>query len=256
MIIEYHRPQTMDEALSLLARRMPVTMPMGGGTVLNRPSPDAIAVVDLQALQLDEIIQKGNLLQVGATVTLQGLLEAPGLPAALRQAIGHEASYNLRHAATVVGTVLAANGRSPLATALMALDVTLDCKSLASEDEQIGLGDLFPVRKERLRGRLVACLSLPLNARLGYEYVARSPADLPIVCAAVARWPSGRTRLALGGFGPAPLLALDGPESAGIEEAARNAYSQAGDEWASAEYRQEMAAMLAERCLSGLSSEE
>jgi CO/xanthine dehydrogenase FAD-binding subunit len=136
------------------------------------------------------------------------------------------------------------------------LDVTLSCRSLAAVDEQVGLGDLLPVREDRLRGCLVTGISLPLNARLAYEYVARSPADLPIVCAAVAQWPSGRTRLALGGFGPAPLLALDGPESAGIEEAARSACSQASDEWASAEYRQEMAAALAKRCLSGLRSEE
>jgi CO/xanthine dehydrogenase FAD-binding subunit len=249
MILEYHRPQTMDEALNLLARSEPVTLPMGGGTVLNRPSPDPIAVVDLQALQLDEIEQKGNFLQVGATAPLQSLLETPGLPAGLRRAVGYEASYNLRHAATVAGTLLAASGRSPLTTALLAMDVILDCRSLAAGDEQVGLGDLLPVREERLRGRLVTRISLAFNARLAYEYVARSPADLPIVCAAVAQWPSGRTRLALGGFGPAPVLALDGPESAGIEEAARNAYSRAEDEWASAEYRQEMAVVLARRCL-------
>lgn len=248
MIVEYHRPESVDEALNLIARDIPVTLPMGGGTVLNRPSPDPIAVVDLQALRLDEVVRKGNVLQVGATVTLQKLLQVQDLPAALVQALRSEASYNLRQSATVVGTLLAAGGRSPLATAFLALDATLDCISLASGEEQVGLGDLLPVRKERLRGLLVTSLALPLNARLAYEYVARTPADQPVICASVARWPSGRTRLALGGFGAAPLLALDGPEPAGIEEAARNAYSQAGDEWASAEYRQEMAAVLAKRC--------
>lgn len=252
MILEYHRPQTLDGALSLLARAAPLTLPMGGGTVLNRPSPDPIAVVDLQALELDEIVEKGNTMQVGATVTLQSLLDRPSLPAALKRALQHEASYNLRQAATVAGTLLAAGGRSPLTTALLALDVTLELKSLAFGEEQIGLGDLLPVRSERLRGRLVTSLGLPLNAHLAYEYVARTPADQPIVCAAVAHWPSGRTRLALGGFGATPLLALDGPDPSGIEEAARNTYSQAGDEWASAEYRQEMAVLLAKRCLDGV----
>ena len=80
--------------------------------------------------------------------------------------------------------------------------------------------------------------------------IARTPADRPIVCVAAARWPSGRTRLALGGFGAAPTLAMDGPEDSGAQIAAASAYSQAGDEWASAEYRSEAAGILALRCLA------
>jgi CO/xanthine dehydrogenase FAD-binding subunit len=34
-----------------------------------------------------------------------------------------------------------------------------------------------------------------------------------------------------------------------LEIAARSAYSQVGDEWASAEYRQDVAGVLAARCL-------
>jgi CO/xanthine dehydrogenase FAD-binding subunit len=90
---------------------------------------------------------------------------------------------------------------------------------------------------------------LPSNTRLAYESVARTPVDLPIVCAALAQWPSGRVRLALGGFGEAPVLAFDGPEPGGLEIAARDVYSRAGDEWASPEYRQEVAGTLAKRCL-------
>jgi CO/xanthine dehydrogenase FAD-binding subunit len=96
---------------------------------------------------------------------------------------------------------------------------------------------------------LITALHIPLNACLAYEYVARSPADLPIVCAAAARWPSGRARLALGGFGAAPALVLDGPGVEGAAEAARCAYSTAEDAWASAEYRADVAAVLARRCL-------
>jgi len=73
--------------------------------------------------------------------------------------------------------------------------------------------------------------------------------DKPIICAALARWPSGRTRLALGGWGNAPVLALDGNEPGGVEEVTRNAAAESGDEWASAEYRSEVAAVLAGRCL-------
>jgi hypothetical protein len=55
--------------------------------------------------------------------------------------------------------------------------------------------------------------------------------------------------VALGGYGAAPLLAFDGSEADGAEVAAQSAYSQAGDEWASAEYRMEIAGILARRCI-------
>ena len=249
-ILEYHRPQTIDEALELLARPTPVTLPLAGGSALNRPSAEPFAAVDLQALGLNTVERRGNILVLGATLTLQALLDLPDLPPALQKAIEHEASYNLRQVATVAGTLIAAGGRSPFTTALLALDAALAWRSRrGTEDQgQLDLGDLLPVRGERLRGRLVTQVSLPLNARLVYEYSARTPADRPIVCAAVAAWPSGRTRVALGGFGNAPVLALDGPEGGGVEAAVRNAYSGAEDEWASAEYRQEAAAVLALRC--------
>ena len=107
----------------------------------------------------------------------------------------------------------------------------------------------MPLRAERERGTLVTTVNIPSNVTLTYEYVARTPADLPIVCAAVAQWLSGRTRVALGGFGNAPLLAMDGPEPEGAETAARDAFREAGDQWASAEYRSDIAAILVKRCL-------
>ena len=101
---------------------------------------------------------------------------------------------------------------------------------------------------------MISAISLPLNIRVAYESITRTPADQPIVCAAIAHWHSGRTRLALGGWGKAPILAMDGPEAEGLELAARSAYSHAVDEWASAEYRQEMAGILALRCIKRIIS--
>jgi CO/xanthine dehydrogenase FAD-binding subunit len=254
MIIEYNRPKTLEEALRLLARSEPVTVPLAGGSALNRPSQPPVAVVDLQALGLNTIRQSGNSLEVGATLTLQDMLEyasganlaASGLQATLKRAIEHEATYNLRQVASLAGTLVAAGGRSPFTTCMLALDAAL---TLQPGDEPVGLGDLLPFRVERLRGRLITQVSIPVNVRLAYEYVSRTPADQPIVCVALAAWPAGRVRLALGGYGSAPTLAFDGMEAGGVDVAARSAYSQAADEWASAEYRQEIAGVLAKRCL-------
>jgi len=246
MIIEYHRPETLQLALELLQRPGVKTVPLGGGTVLGQPSDETLAVVDLQALGLNAIRQKGNLLEIGATATLQQLLDCPGIYPDLEKAIRLEATYNTRQVATVAGALVAADGRSPLGTALLALGARL---VLQPDDEAANLGDLFPLRAEKLPGRLITQIVIPSNLELACEYVARTPADLPIVCVAVAQWPSGRTRVALGGFGNSPFLAMDGPRPEGAEIAARDAYHEAGDQWASAAYRSDVAGILTRRCI-------
>lgn len=250
MIVEYHRPKTIEEALSLLARPEPITVPLGGGTFLNRPSLAPIAVVDLQAMGLNNIDSKGKTITVGATVTLQQLLEFPETPLALKQALRHEATYNLRQMATVAGALVISDGRSPLATSMLALGAEL---TFQPGDHDVELGDFLPLRDEHRIGKLITHISIPNNVQLIYDYVARTPADRPIVCAAVAQWPSGRTRVVLGGYGQAPMLALDGPEPSGAESAARDAYHEAGDQWASGEYRRATAVTLVERCVATLS---
>jgi len=125
MIIEYHRPDTIEEALELLQRKEPITVPMGGGSALNAPSDDEVAVVDLQSLGLDMVKRKGKTLMVGATVTLETLLASPALPEALSKTIRHEATTNLRQVGTIAGTLVAADGRSAFTTTLLALDPQL-----------------------------------------------------------------------------------------------------------------------------------
>jgi CO/xanthine dehydrogenase FAD-binding subunit len=253
MITEYHRPLTLEEAIKLLARSDIATFPLAGGTVINRPSLEPMAVVDLQALGLNVINTNGNTLEIGATASLQSVLEDANILPALAAAIHHETNFNLRQMASIAGTVITADGRSALATILLAMDAQV---TLEPGGEQVGLGELMLTRRERLPGRLVTQVIIPLNIKAAFESVARSPADLPVACVAVVQWPSGRTRVAIGGWGLAPALAMDGPESAGAEIAARNACSDAGDEWASADYRQEMAEVLAARCIEGIEKRE
>jgi CO/xanthine dehydrogenase FAD-binding subunit len=248
MIVEYHRPDTIQAALHLLKRTAPVTVPLGGGTVLNKPSPHPVAVVDLQALGLNRFEQKGDYLVIGATVTLQQMLEIEVLLPALKAAIRHEATYNTRQIATIAGALVAAVGRSPFATVMLALGVQM---VFLPGEEVANLGDVLPLREQKLKGRLISQVNVPVNLKLAYEYVARTPMDLPIVCVGVAQWPSGRTRVALGGYGGTPLLVMDGPEPTGAEIAARDAYREAHDQWASADYRSDIAGILTKRCLQG-----
>jgi CO/xanthine dehydrogenase FAD-binding subunit len=252
MITAYHRPKTLDEALTLLAR--PNRTPLGGGTLLSKPGTDPIEVVDLQSLNLDTIEKQGNGLKIGATVTLQELLESEHCAEALKSALKLEAPLNLRNAATVAGSLVSCDGRSTFVSVLLASDAKLEQTRLENseiESRTTNIGDFLPLRD--LQGSLITSITIPLNAKFAFEYVSRTPVDKPIVCAALAQWNSGRTRLALGGYGKSPLLAMDGTEAEGIESAARNVYHEATDEWGSAEYRMDVAATLARRCLSNVS---
>ena len=249
MITTYHRPQTLDEALTLLAQ--PNTLPLGGGTLLSHPTPDPVSVVDLQALGLNTIARKGNDLELGATVTLQQLLESEHCPEALKTAIKLEAPLNLRNSATLAGTLVSSDGRSPFAAALLALDAKIETAIFDNSkvDYQISnIGEYLPLRSTKLITKIV----FPAQTKFAFEYTSRTPADKPIVSAALALWPSGRARLVIGGFGKSPTLAMDGTESAGVDSAARNACHEAADDFASADYRMDVAATLAKRCLEGL----
>lgn len=260
MITTYHRPKTLDEALTLLTQANRI--PLGGGTLVSKPvssfggTTDPIEVVDLQAIGLDAVKKQGNNLEIGATVTLQQLFGSEYCPPALQTAIKLEAPLNIRNAATVAGTLVACDGRSTFATVLLALDAKLEIKSIDRSNlnevgiETISAGEFLPLRAGQIKGKLITSITVPANVKLAFDYVSRTPADKPIVCAAVAQWNSGRTRLALGGYGKSPLLAMDGAEAEGLETAARNAYHEANDEWASAAYRMDVAATLAKRCLA------
>jgi len=266
MITAYHRPQTLDEALVLLSQ--PHRKPLGGGTLLSHSKAEAIEAVDLQDLKLDTIRKQGNALEIGATVTLQQLLASEDCPDAWRSALKLEAPLNIRNSATLAGTLVACDGRSTLATLLLALDAKLELRSInklelmgmemesrppSHEVAIVGLGEFLPLRLEQVAGKLITSVSAPLNVKFAFEYVSRTPADKPIVCAALAQWNSGRTRLAVGGYGKSPMLAMDGTEAEGAETAARSAFHEATDEWASADYRLDVAAILAKRCLVDIS---
>lgn len=245
MITTYHRPKTLDEALALLSQ--PNTLPLGGGTLLSHGTTDPVAVVDLQALGLDSLRVNGNDLQIGATCTLQSLFDADNCPAALKTAIKLEAPLNIRNTATVAGTLVTSDGRSTFATMLLAMDAKIEI-NVNRQSKIINCGEYLLTHPSGL----ITSITIPLNPKTAFEFVSKTPADKPIICAAVAQWNSGRTRLTLGGYSKTPLLAMDGTEADGIQEAAMNAYHEANDEWASADYRMDVAATLAKRALESL----
>ncbi len=204
MISDYHRPQTLEEALKLLSE--PDSRPLGGGTFLTLSDDESFSVVDLQSLGLDKLRKSANTLNIGATVTLQALLESPHTPLQLKSGLNLEAPLNQRNRRTVVGALITSTGRSPFAIIMMALDAKLRMEG--REFIVHPLGDFLLSRSEFLKNKLITNIEIPLQLKLAFETVARTPADKPIVCAALAQWKSGRTRSGPGRMGKDPYSGI------------------------------------------------
>ena len=244
---EYVRPVTIPEALSALRGGTA----LAGGTMLARRARQSARLVDLQGLGLDRLHVEEDHIRLGAMLRLQQIVEDE-VPEALRQACRREAGLNLRNMASLGGTLLTCSGRSPAATVLLALHAQV---RMEPGPQQWGLEELLSRRASLPPGMLITSVVFQVPSRVAQSLVARSPADLPIVHAVVARLAGSAPAygVALGGFGPRPLLlpeaelALAAGDRESAVQAARAACAGAQDGWASAEYRAEVAAILVRR---------
>jgi carbon-monoxide dehydrogenase medium subunit len=271
---EYLKPTSLDEALALLQRRTPRTAVLAGGTWLNAEAPrDVEAVVDIAALGLDKVEWQSSppMLTLGAAVTLQTLVSAlantPGLDV-LATTAEAMAAVNIRNRATLGGVIVTADAPSPLVTALIACDAELVIQAVQTAEERtIALTAFLAYREQVLAdGVLITAIRMPVpsaDTRAAYERVARTPKDYPIVCA-VARCAmkdgiAGNMRVAMGGVAPTPIrlsnmeFSLEKkPVQEHLERALDNAIATltpASDYLGSAEYRREMARVLARRAV-------
>lgn len=251
---KYYRPQSLDEALPLLKSGRP----LGGGTALTPRISQVDEIVDLSELNLGGVRIEGDSTIIGSMVTLQDLLETPeSIPTTLRNVCRQEAAWNIRNVATLGGTIMSADGRSPVLTVFQALEVQVN---LVPDPETLSLGELLKRRIKPNWHRLITEFVFQSPDRLFYTQISRTPMDRPIVCAALAvRSGSGQDlsiQVSLGGFGPYPILLPkyngDLPlekTSVEVKSAAQEAFSQAEDDFASAAYRSNVAGVLAGRLL-------
>jgi CO/xanthine dehydrogenase FAD-binding subunit len=257
-LTEYHTPTTIDEAVKLLRRRKIRTQPIGGGTALvPEASPDTQAVVDLSALGLSYVktceisaIADRPGLEIGATTTLQTLIDDARVQAyangVLVKALLDTASRNTREAATLAGSIVASDGKSPLLATLFALGAQLQVR--AACEQAVALEEFSP-----RAGTLILSVTLPAlpaDMHAAYEKVARTPADLPIVCVAALTSAAG-VRLALGGVGDQMVLIdADAPTLEEAVELAQASIDPPTDYFASSAYRREMIGVLVRRVLA------
>jgi CO/xanthine dehydrogenase FAD-binding subunit len=220
MIIEYQRPGSLEEAIKLLGRKNPTTLPLGGGTILSvKQKLEDFAVVDIQNLGLNKIEFDENTITIGAACSLQSLIDSTQVNPELKKAIRREISYNIRNMATIGGTIIAADGCSPLLTALSAIDV----KTVWQPDSvEILLGEWLPLRENKKPGLLLEKIQFSNQMKLEIKSLGRSPQDYPMASVAVAQWKKGRMRIVIGADREGvPIMAMDGTGVHGASEAVK-----------------------------------
>lgn len=259
---EYHRPESLEEALALLGRPSPVTRPLAGGTRLPAGDCPPTALVDLAALPLSENTRADTTWRIGATVTLEALTAAAALPAGLRAAAERHAPRNLRQRATV-GGVVASRSSGPLTAALLALDarVLVEPGGLLVPLEIYLQGYDKP-------GHLIVAVDIPLGRVCALSEISKSPVDAPVLVVAVgAEQTAAGLRhfiaAAAGADQPLFLLAgasqlLEGAPEAGLPAlaAVTPPLPWRNDARGSAEYRTAMVPVLLQRATARLLTAE
>ena len=266
---EYHRPTSVDAALSLLLRPVVRSVALAGGThLVGTDAADVEAVVDLQDLQLSHIRADTDSVHIGAMTRLEELADSP-LTRALAGGLVARAAHGsttsvLRHQATLGGSLVAAVNADVVA-ALLVLDA--EAMTLVPGERRFTLWEFCRDPRAVLAGGLLIEVQIrvpPAATGAAYHKVARTPADQAIVgIAARLGAEAGRcsqVRLAAFGIGPAPVRleeaeaalqgqVVDEKSIAAAADAARGAVVPIEDFRASAEYRREMVSVLTTRAV-------
>ncbi len=258
---EYHRPDSLEEALALLGRASPVTRPLAGGTRLSAGSRPPAALVDLAALPLAEIARRDATWRIGATATLEALAAAD-LPAGLPAAAERHAQPNVRRRATI-GGVVAARSAGPLTAALLALDARL----LIEPGALLVPLEIYLQGYEK-PGHLIVAVDIPLGRVCALSEVSKSPVDAPVIVVAVgaeqaAAGPRHFIAAAAGAGQPLFLLAgasqlLEGAPDSGLPALAAVTpdLPWRDDARGSAAYRNAMIPVLLQRAIAQLLAAE
>jgi carbon-monoxide dehydrogenase medium subunit len=271
----FHRPRKIPEAVRLLRSGAGHGRFLAGGTDLVVEADRSItSLVDLSQLGLSYIRRTADGVAIGATTTMTEIVASPVIGALaggiLAQAASSWGPVQIRNTATIGGNLAHASPSADMATPLLVLDAAV---KVAGERGRrtVPLERFFAGRHQTvLNGSLLVEVMIPAGkrgARAGWSFqkLGRSASDISVVNAAAAlefdtRGNCKAARLALGAVAPAPLRVREAEkrlagrklDAAAIEEALEAAMGEISpitDVRASAEYRREIARVLAGRAI-------
>ena len=278
----YLSPQTLDEALGLLAKYRRKARIMAGGTDLvpklkQRAVTAPEFVIDLKGIPgLDYIkFKKGEGLRIGALATIAGIEKSTVVKekySILAQAAATMASPQVRHRGTIAGNICNAVPSADSAPALLVLGAKV--KLVGKKGERtLSIAEFFkgPNQTVLKPDEILVEIQVP-EPPVGSisKYTKLSPRramDLAVVGVAVLLVPDGEKcgdiKIALGAVAPTPVRAKEAEEiirgnklsTELIEKAAEAAVKDCrpiSDHRASAEYRADMVRVLTKRIISEL----
>ena len=273
-------PQTLPEALALLAKAAPDVLPVAGGTDVivglraTRRAPSQLIslgkLVELVGVRLID-----NHIVVGARATIADLLSAPIIQehgGSLTAAASQFANPLIRNRATVGGNLAAGSPAADMAPPLMVLEADVALRSL-SGSRWIPLDEFFTGvhQTERRPDELITAIRWsgpPTGARFAYYKLGLRKADAVSVISVAVGVVVGSdgvcsdARIALGAVAPRPIRAKEAEACLrgkpltveGVAQAARlsgEAASPIDDIRGSAAYRRRTVETLVRRLLNG-----
>lgn len=266
----YHRPTTLAEALQLAVQPGSAAL-AGGAATFDRLDAAMDIFIDLQVVpELNRIARQEGGWLVGGACRLEQIVGLAGLPETLRRALVRAVPVNLRNGTSAAESLLRPAYFGEWLAALAALDAGIQRALPGGQTETFSITETTLI--EGAQGRnlaegIITGLFIPaLTAGEALEaaFVARTPADVPIVSAAAFVWVDGRglvetAFVALHGVSAAPALnihlpvlqgrTLDEPSLAAAARLAVEGISPMSDYRGSAAYRAAIASVLARRAL-------
>ena len=234
---DYLRPDTVEEALALLAEYGDDARVLAGGQslvpMLNLRIVEADALIDILRIAALDVIREvrdkelGQSIEIGAAVTQNKLLAWPQLSEKLplvAAALPHVGHFQTRNKGTVCGSIAHADPSSELPLALALLGGAIVLKSqrgerlLAAKDFQKDM-----LTTARAGDELITAVRFPaangngIGRGVGFREVARRHGDFAIVAVAAVAENKNAVRLGVGGLAGTPMvrrIAVNGAEEA------------------------------------------
>jgi aerobic carbon-monoxide dehydrogenase medium subunit len=266
--VEYARPATVDEAISLLGGYEGARPLAGGQTLVNVMKQRAAApdvLVDLADLdELREIGFSGGMLEIGAMVTCSQLMSSSEVEVArpiVAEVAGTIADVQVRNRGTIGGNVCVSDPTNHFPPLLVALDATFTIRGQAGERivpaEEFFIGVYLTAVGE---GELLTKVNVPASSGAGDGYAGLTiGAHGTYIVNAAATVSGDAARVAIGCVAASPVRATAMEErlaSDFSEDAVRAAAEGLGaaldppsDVHGSADYRRHLAEVSAVRAV-------
>jgi CO/xanthine dehydrogenase FAD-binding subunit len=231
-----HRPETIEEAAGLLKRSGVYPVYGGGAYLIRAGNPDVQGAVDLARTVNAHYGIIAGTPWIGGCATLETITASDAQIGAIVRA---EAAWTLRNTLTLGDVLMECQPDSLLLALLCGLEAQVICP----DDAPITIEEWIGMSLEEWSTRVILRVELPdyvpRRVAVALEKVSRTPADRPIVAAI------GFSNLAH----PAPYALVVGVANRPVRYIP-GLQSRLSDYRGSAEYRTEMAKLLAGRAIA------